>query len=415
MIVNSTKYLYVNYCKSIELCLNEKDEQNMYLVLAGSILTGKDNKVIRSGAILIENNCIVYIGEKRNIPKINDKEIQIIDLTNFIVMPGLIDCHVHLAFDGSNSPVEHMKQSSDKELFELMQKNAITLLDSGVTTVRDLGARSYLDMEIKRMINNNEISGPNLLTSNRPITSIDGHCWFMGGECKDIHDIKNIIEDHVSHEADWIKIMASGGGLTEGTAMWEDQFSLQELTFTVEEAHKKNKRIAAHAHGTTSIKNVVKSNVDTIEHCTWVTKEGYLYNEEATQQIIEKNIYVCPTINTKWKKNEKRKRERIPQLKEMYQKGVKFITGTDAGISNVPHSDYVDGMEAMQEMGMKNEEIIFASTLLAAKGLGIGEITGSLEVGKRADLIAVQDNPYNNLSTLHRIEWIMVSGQIYKS
>src|SRR5699024_5169449 len=168
-------------------------------------------------------------------------------------------------------------------------------------------------------------------------------------------------------------------------------------------------------HGNTSIKNVVESNVDTIEHCTWVTKEGYLYNEEATQQIIEKKIYVCPTINTKWKKNEKRKRERIPQLKEMYQKGVKFITGTDAEISNVPHSDYVDGMEAMQEMGMNNEEIIFASTLLAAKGLGIGEITGSLEVGKRADLIAVQDNPYNNLSTLHRIEWIMVSGQIYKS
>jgi len=384
----------------------------MYLLKADKILTGNGNEVIKDGFILVKNEKIIDIGNKYNLKYSEKKGLKEINLKGLTIMPGLIDCHVHLGLDGSKNPVENMKNSDDDTLFSLMIENAARLLKTGVTTVRDLGARSFLDVKLKSLISKNVIDGPNLIISNRPITSVHGHCWFMGGECKDTKDIKEMIQYHATKGADWIKIMATGGGLTEGTAMWDNQFSRDELEFAVHETHNLGKKIAAHAHGTSGINNVVDAGVDTIEHCSWFEDNNIKYDSNITQKIIEKNIYVCPTVNVKWESVVGRMEQRMPQLQEMKKKGVKFIAGTDSGITNVPHDAYVAGLETMKKIGMTNKEIIESATILAAEGLGIDKITGSLETGKLADIIAVKGDPYHDLSNLNNIKWVMSSGKI---
>src|SRR5699024_6047281 len=271
-----------------------------------------------------------------------------------------------------------------------MISNSETLLRSGVTTARELGARGFLDLEVKKSIESEDIEGPNLLISNRPITTTGGHCWFMGCECDDKTSIKKAVRNHVKKGADWIKIMATGGGHTKGTSQWLPQFTFEEMRTAVNETHYLNRKIAAHAHGTKGIKDIVNAGVDTIEHCSWLGESDVNYDENIANEIVKKNIYVCPTTNVKWKLSKKRRDERMPQLRLMKKAGVKFIIGTDAGIATVPHNRYVDAMVVLQDTGMNNEEIIKSATLLAAEGLGINKETGSLEIGKRADIIAVK-------------------------
>src|SRR5699024_5837846 len=138
----------------------------------------------------------------------------------------------------------------------------------------------------------------------------------------------------------------------------------------VKHTHNFNKQIAAHAHGTNGIGTVIHAGVDTIEHCSWLHDGQIKFKEDYVKKIVEKDIYICTTKNSRLTKVKRRIAQRAPQLKRMKEMGVKFIFGTDAGITNVPHNTYVQGLETMEEIGMSNEEIIESATLLAAKGLG---------------------------------------------
>lgn len=385
----------------------------MYLIKAKEILTGTNGEeTIKDGAILIQEGKIAAIGSASDVTPQNMTGVLEVQLDDHVVMPGLIDCHVHLGFDGSDQPVEHMDKSSNEQLLTLMIANAEKLLRSGVTTAREMGARDFLDLVVKGGIEEGHVNGPNLLVSARPITTTGGHCWFMGCECDSPETVKLAVRDHVKKGADWIKIMATGGGHTKGTSQWKAQFTFDELTTAVDESHNFGKRIAAHAHGTLGIQDVVDAGVDTIEHCSWLSETGIDYDKALAEKIVEKNIYVCPTTNIKWKQNKARSEERIPQLKLMKQVGVKFIIGTDAGIATVPHDCYVDALEVMQDVGMTNMEILESATSLAAEGLGIKDVTGTLEVGKRADIIAVKGNPVDDLAVLKDIKWMMRDGKI---
>src|SRR5690606_31952056 len=144
-----------------------------------------------------------------------------------------------------------------------------------------------------------------------------------------------------------IKIMATGGAITKGTKPWKARFSLEEMQTATDEAHNLGLKITAHANGTTAIGHSIEAGVDTIEHCTKFAENGIQYDEKLTEQLVEKGIYVCPTTNISWKLDRRRITERMPQLKKMYEAGVKFIAGTDAGIPQVTHDKYVDGLEVL--------------------------------------------------------------------
>lgn len=384
----------------------------MYLLKAAKVILGFPGDVINNGAVLVDGDKIIAAGEYNQISFLKDDRTKEIDLEDATLMPGLIDAHVHLGFDGSTNPVKEMMESTDHQLLAQMIYNAKLLLRSGVTTARELGARNYLDIVVKEAIEKGIAEGPSLLVSNRPITTTGGHCWYMGCECDNATEVRKAVREHAKAGADLIKIMATGGALTKGSSPWEARFTLEEMQAATNEAHTLGLKVASHAHGTPGIETSIEAGVDTIEHCSWFTENGIQYDEEQARKLIEKNIYVCPTTNISWKIDQRRITERIPQLKRMHEMGVKFIFGTDAGIPHVTHDKYVDGLEILTYTGMTNGEILESATSLAAEALGVSEITGSIQAGKRADLIAIEGDPLTDLAVLRNIRFVMSKGKI---
>jgi imidazolonepropionase-like amidohydrolase len=383
----------------------------MYLLKVNQALTGGLNEVITNCAVLVDGERIIEIGKEKDIEVPTDAKI--LQFNEYCtILPGLIDCHVHLAFDASSDPIGNMYKSSNQELLKRMENNAKVLLDSGVTTARDMGACGFFDIKIRDAIEKGFIAGPNLMVSTRPLTTTGGHCWFMGGECDDIASISEKARENIKGGANWLKIMASGGMMTKGSAAWISQYDVSKIRAAVLEAHRVGKKIASHAHSKLAIQNSVEAGVDTIEHCSWITREGYQFDRATAEIMISKNIMVCSTTSFAWKRGKARMEERYKNAVRMRELGAKFIAGTDAGISNVPFDAYVDGLEVLSELGFTNSQVIESATSLAAAGCGIEDKTGLLAKGKSADIIAVKGNPIVNLDALRQIVMVMKSGTV---
>ncbi len=368
-------------------------------------------EVLRDAAVVVDGQKLTWVGEQRALPVEQAAEAEVIDFGSGTLLPGLIDSHVHLAFDGGPTPVERMKSSTDHELLVLMLHSARQLLAAGVTTARDLGARGFLDVEVKKGIDAGLSEGPRMVVANRPITVTGGHCWFMGCECDSLESIRQAVRLHHRSGADVIKVMATGGNMTAGSAPWHAQFGLEELQTIVHEAHRLGKKVAAHAHGTPGIKLAVEAGVDTIEHCSWQTEEGdRRFDEAVAASIAAAGIYVCPTTNCRAQQMP-RWEQRAATLARMRAAGVKIIAGTDAGINNAPHRQYVGGLEALAASGMTELEVIEAATSRAALALGVETVTGTLEPGKDADLIALNGYPLEDLGALRNLSMVMARGK----
>jgi imidazolonepropionase-like amidohydrolase len=382
----------------------------MYVLKAAQALTGRSNESIPHCAVLIDGGVILEIRNQNEIQV--PLHAEIVDLKQCTLLPGLIDSHVHLALDASADPVGHFMSETADGLLKRMEINAKTLIESGVTTARDMGAKGYLEIEIRDRIEKGILPGPHLLTSGEPITTQGGHCWFLGVECNDTDSIQAAVRENIRHGTDWLKIMASGGMMTKGSAAWICQYPLHEMEAAVSEAHRAGKRIASHAHSRVAIENSVDAGVDTIEHCSWITPTGYQFDPPTAEKMVRKNIMICSTTSRAWKQAKARMGERYKNAVLMRKMGVKFIAGTDAGIMHAPFDAYVDGLEVLSELGFSNYEVIEAATHLAAIGCGIADQTGCLAPGKSADLIAVDGNPLERLNALRQVVMVMKSGNV---
>jgi imidazolonepropionase-like amidohydrolase len=399
----------------------------MELLTADRLITGAGREVIESGAVLVDGSLIVAAGpagQVRSRPEAARASVR--DLADHSLLPGLIDCHVHLGFDASDNPVAHMMAASDGQLLAAMLRNARRLLAAGVTTARELGAPGLLDLAVQEAIEEGNAPGPRLLVSNQPITVTGGHCWFMGCERDDRQGLRRAVREHHEAGAQVIKVMASGGFMTAGPAPWDAQFGLEELRVVVDEARRLGKRVAAHAHGLAGIRNSVEAGVDTIEHCSWAGATGENFDEEVAAAIVDKGIFVCPTTNVHALRPRLRqvslgghrvppdllqkRRERLGRMRHM---GVRLVAGTDAGISLVPHDAYAAGLEALAASGMPAAEVIECAASRAAAACGLDGVTGTVEAGKDADLLAVPGNPVEDLSVLYHPALIMTRGQVY--
>mgnify|MGYP002620258143 CR=1 FL=1 len=379
---------------------------------ADRVHTGRPGGLIESGALLEEDGTIVWVGPWEQRPVREGEELEMIDLGAATLMPGLIDAHVHLSLDGGDDPVGALRAENDRQLLVVMFRNARRLLRSGVTTAREMGAPAYLDLVVKDKIDSGIAVGPRLLVSNRPITTTGGHCWFMGCECDDASAIRRAVREHAKAGADLIKLMVSGGYMTPGSAPWICQYGRHEIETAVYESHLRGKKIAVHAHDTIGIRHSVEAGVDTIEHCTWLTPDGVRYEENTAWRIAESGICVCLTVNHRVKLWQGREKEQwLERARAMRELGVRFIAGTDAGIRHVGHDQFIGALEAMRELGMTNEEILVSATSLAAEACGVGETVGSLEAGKRADMLVVSGNPLDRLEDLRGLERIIKDGE----
>lgn len=390
----------------------------MKLYTADRLLTQDQQGDITDGAaLLVRDGVFEWVGRERDFPFADyTSDLEVMDLGDATILPGLIDAHVHLAFDGGPTPVERMVKESDAQQVALMLRSARELLSVGVTTARDLGARGYMDVVVRDAIAAGTARGPRMLTSGSPITVTGGHCWFMGGEADSEDDVRRMVRRHHREGVDGIKVMSTGGFMTAGSAPWFAQYSERVLAVAVEEAHRVGKKIAAHAHGVEGIDRAVRAGVDTLEHCSFVHPNGsHSVVPELVDRIAASDSYVSPTMNFRIREFVERSGGAFePALPELVKRGVKVIASTDSGIDNVPHHGFIGALEVMNDFGMETRAVLAATTNVAAEALGISHITGRVRVGLEADFLAVVGDVTTSLSRLRDPLLIVARGEEFR-
>ena len=395
----------------------------MKLFRAAQVLTGRPGESFRDGEVLIDGPRIVHVGPRGSAP--GARGAQIAEFPGCTLMPGMIDSHVHLGFDRTVDHATRRSAESDAHLLLRMAENCRKLLAAGVTTARDLGGRDFLEVELRDAIAAGVTVGPHLIVATRPITATGGHCWYMGGEAGTEEEIRRLAQANLLAGADCLKIMATGGNMTPGgVPAWQAQFTAAQIKVVVDEAATHGKTVAAHAHGAAGIANAAEAGVSSIEHCSFMGEKGLgapaKVDMRVVDRIAERGIYVCPTASAVvWKLRPSMSGEWfdswLSRLAAIRGAGVRIIAGTDSGfmmrgIEN-RMDEYVSGLEVLAAAGWNAASVIEAATVLPARACGVGDLTGSLDEGKRADLLAVAGDPLARLSDLRQVRLVLVGGR----
>jgi len=394
------------------------------VLVGGRLIDGTGSTPIENPVILIQGSKIAAVGREGDITVPQTEDVNKLDYRDKTLLPGLIDCHVHLCMNADDNPLARLYEDSDDILLLRAANNAQLALNAGVTTLRDCGGRNRVTFSIREAIKKKIIKGPRLLLSGRPLTITGGHCFFLNGEADGVDGVRKAARQLIKEGADFLKIMASGGGMTQSTVKKLPYYTVEELTVAADEAHRLGRRIAAHCHSTKSIEDVLEAGVDTIEHASFLSLDGQRRFEPAiAERIVASGIYVCPTISagrrpvrsveqTDEYKSRLQTDMQNSRLSLMHQMGVKLIAGTDAGVTFTAFDNYPLCLELAVAGGMTNMQAIQSGTSLAAEALGISDIVGTIQPGKEADIIAVDSDPLEDISALWDIAMVMKAGEL---
>lgn len=340
----------------------------------------------------------------------------------FTVLPGLIDCHVHISLDPTIFSAAQQLEVSRERVWAGMQQRALAMVQAGITTARDLGGGEWLEIALRDRIDACELPGPRLLCVGQPLTSPQGHCHFWGGEARGGDEVRAVIERQVEHRVDWIKVMATGGVFTKGTDVKTPQYDEQELREIVGYAAGHDRHVAAHCHGTAGIKNAFGSGIRTVEHCSFAGDDGFGedFDPEFVPSMVRDDVWVSPTVNAGWRRREEKDGkptefwQRMSRcLRALNESGVKLIASTDAGIPGVQHHQLPEGLQAFQRYAdLSCVEALRSATSEAATALGIADETGALQPGLSADLLVVDGDPTTDLSALQRPRLVVARGRV---
>ncbi len=387
------------------------------------IIDGRGN-VQASGFITIENNRIAEVGKGPGPAKKNGYDVM--DLEGRCVLPGMIDCHVHLCIDGSADPMQSLQKDSAAMITLKAARQAHLSLLAGVTTVRDLGSVNGISGSLRDAINLGIVIGPRIVSTNQAVCITGGQGWQFSRQADGADGVRQAVREQIRAGADAIKMMATGGVITQGVEPGSPQFTLEELKAGAEEAHKAGRKIAAHAQGNEGIKNSLSAGFDTIEH-------GIFLDHEAIGLLLEKRATLVPTLSAPFNIMEKGEKSGIPafiiektrkvkdahvdSIKKAYKAGVTIASGADAGTPFNGHGENLRELELLVRIGLSPMEAIVSATRVASETLGLGSRLGTIEPGKLADLIVVEGDPVKDISVLQRKEQIVVvmkDGQFYK-
>jgi imidazolonepropionase-like amidohydrolase len=380
----------------------------MRLVLrCGNVLDGVSPSPLGPRAILVQDGKIQAI-----LPADSEIDGHAIDLTKGFVMPGLIDCHVHLTSDATPARQVTPHTEGPEANYGLVIKamrNMQRSLQGGVTTVRDLGAPNDVILLLRDLERSGSIMGPRIVASGSVITTTGGHGWAHGLESDTVAEVRKSARAQLKKGVDLLKIMSSGGVFTALSRSGNCQYSVEELREAVIEAEKMGKRVATHVHSKEAIKSAVLAGIHSIEH-------GIFLDDECIELMLERGTYLVPTLvphayiqgNPDIGKIPQVFLDRIARILEpnfigatkAIKAGVKIAAGCDSGLPFMEHGRVEGEVETLSSLGMNPYEALKCATKYAAELLQVDDKVGTLEPGKVADIMAVEGNPLLDLTTL---------------
>ncbi len=371
----------------------------------------------RDASLLVRDGLIVATGEEARAKA--DRGALRVDLSPLVIAPGLIDCHVHLALDGSQRALYATMHDGDPRAALRAAGNMQQALQSGVTTVRDCGGRAEVTLPVARAAREGLVAGPRVVASGAPVTTTGGHCWMFGGEADGVDGVRTAVRRQCREGADFIKVMVTGGGSTPGTNFLLSQYSQAELDAIVEEAHRLGRKVTGHAHGTHGIRRAVKAGFDCIEHCSMIRESwtDAAYEHDLGREMADRGIAVCRTMTGGEVAPLEELNERHalwPQfevLRGLARDGVTIVTGTDAGIDGTGFDLAARAVESLVGLAVAApREALAAATTKAAQVLGIAGETGSLAPGRQADFVALATDPLQDIRALRDIRAVYRAG-----
>ena len=386
------------------------------LVLIGGVVIDGTGAEPRSGrAVVVENGRITAVVDEAQAPR-----GERVDLAGHTLLPGLINCHVHLCLGAEADPVRPLRDEPPSVTVIRALLRARESVEAGVTTVRDLGGRDYVEMAVRRAVHEGWAPGPRILAAGKAICMTGGHGWWIGREADGPDDARKAVREQLKAGADVIKLIATGGVMTPGVEPGASQLTGDEMRAAVEEARRAGRRTAAHAQGSDGIASAVEAGITTIEH-------GIFLTEEIVARMKARGTYLVATLNAPAaisagglaagipdymvRKSDAVVPAHIASFRLARRVGVPIAAGSDAGTPLNRHGDYAAELELMVKHGMSPLEAIRAATATAAEALGLEGETGRVAPGLAADLIAVAGNPAQDIAALRDVRMVLARGR----
>lgn len=331
------------------------------------------------------------------------------------LLPGLVDAHVHLSFDASADLLAGF-EVDDEALLQRMRESAATTLAAGVTTVRDLGDRSFLAVALAREIDAGRTPGPTVLAAGPPLTTPGGHCYFLGGEVGDRAEMLAAVAERAEAGCAVVKVMVSGGNITPGSLPWEAQFHAEDLREVVREAHRLGLRTAGHVHGASSVVAALDAGFDTLEHVTFMTPDGIDAQEPVLQRIADSGTFVSTTAGAlpgavPPPAIAARLQLVLEMMSHQHALGSRLVVGTDAGVGpGKPHGVMPHALRMVVSAGVDHVQALRMMTSASADALGLSGRKGALAPGADADLLAVRGDPSRDPDALLDVVAVWARG-----
>ena len=412
-----------------------QSEANARVILPGKLIDGVAAQPREGMAVVFQAGRITWVGRCGELDAgSGGQSLETLAFPNSTLLPGLFDCHTHTNMPGDGRTGEQVNEDRDGLRLLRSSRNAAAAVATGVTSMCDCGSWNRTGFALKEGLAEGVADGPRMLVSGPPLTVTGGHLWFMGGEADGIDAVRQRVRSLIKQGADFIKIAASGGS-TLTSDPYRPAYSMDELRAIVDEAHNRDRPVLAHCRCTAAINFALDAGVDAILHCHFNDSDGeYRFDQPTADRLAASETWLNPTLHlgrvsrhaleTTQKEraltaDEQERLDRsvriggaiMEQFGRLIEAGVKLVGGSDCGWGHYPFGDFQGELLAMADAGLSPMEAILAGCRNPAAALRLLDTTGTIEAGKAADFLLVENDPCQDLQALRRVEAVFKEGQ----